>query len=261
MIGGEPFLAPLSSLAISQAVDVGCGTGVATLELSRRFPSAAVYGIDISSVPERVKNTAPPNVRWVVGNILELGQDGAPSDLATREVLQPGQLDYVFGRMLFLGISDWPRYFSVTSSAMRSGAVIEHHDLDWSFYRVGTSECLSDSWEWHKEVLIAAQQSGLSTTAGSGAAVEMEKCGLEVITKRVFEFSFVPSRKTPNSQAMGLYVQAKLVPHYPELLRKMLLPMGIDGERLEKLIEDCLRDIGSEEGIHQKYIVTIARKV
>lgn len=70
----------------------------------------------------------------------------------------------------------------------------------------------------------------------------------------------MPSSKTPNSQAIGRYVQAKLVPQYPELLRKMLGTRGIAGHELEILTKDCLRDIVSEESLYQKYTVTIARE-
>lgn len=87
----------------------------------------------------------------------------------------------------------------------------------------------------------------------------MRRAGLEVVRSQAFEFSFVPSRRAPRSQAMGHYARAKLVPQYPELLRK-LLASRVAPERLERLVRDCLRDIGSEEGVHQRYTVTIARK-
>ncbi|KAL8687025.1 MAG: hypothetical protein Q9218_006684 [Villophora microphyllina] len=53
---------------------------------------------------------------------------------------------------------------------------------------------------------------------------------------------------------MGRYVQAKLVPQYPELLRKMLGARGIAGKELERLTNDALDDISSEEGIHQNLV-------
>lgn len=83
---------------------------------------------------------------------------------------------------------------------------------------------------------------------------------MEIISVKTFEFSFVPSSKTPNSQAMGRYVQTKLVLVYPKLLRKMLGAQGITGEELEKLTKDSLHDIASEEGVRHKYTVTITRK-
>lgn len=77
---------------------------------------------------------------------------------------------------------------------------------------------------------------------------------------QTFEFSFVPTSKTPNSQAIGKYVQTKLIPQYPELLRKMLSSQGVEGDELTRLTTECLRDLASKEGIHQKYTVTIAKK-
>ncbi len=245
---------------MSKAVDVGCGTGVATVQIAGMFPYAKVYGLDISPVPEAAQQIAPANAAWAVGNVLDVDYSKPGVDVMSREIFTPGGLDYIFGRMLFLGINDWSRYFSTASHALKSGGIIEHQDLDWKFYRVGTSECLSDKWEWHRAVMSGAEQSSLSTYAGSDAAPTMRKAGLEIISVQTFEFSFVPSIKMPNSQAMGRYVQAKLVPHYPELLRKMLGAQGMAGEKLDKLTKDSLRDIASEEGVHQKYTVTIARK-
>lgn len=247
--------------SVLKAVDVGCGTGVATVQIAGMFPSATVYGLDISPVPEAGQKMALANAAWAVGNVLDVDYNDPSDNTMSREIFTPGGLDYIFGRMLFLGINDWSRYFSIASQALKSGGgIIEHQDLDWKFYRAGTSECLSDKWDWFQAVVAGAEKAGLSTYAGSGAAPIMEAAGLEIISVQTFEFSFVPSTKTPNSQAMGRYVQAKLVPQYPELLRKMLGAQGITGGELESLTKDCLRDIGSEEGVHQKYTITIAKK-
>lgn len=261
MIGGVPCLAPTHyEWNVAKAVDVGCGTGVATVQISSIFPSAKIYGLDLSPVSPAVQAMAPTNVAWVEGNVLDVDVHSPADDLMSREIFKPANLDYIFGRMLFLGINDWSRYFSTASFSLKSGAIIEHQDLDWKFYRVGTNECLSDQWEWHQAVIAGTEQAGLSTRAGSDAAVAMKAAGLKILSQQTFEFSFVPSSKTPNSQAMGKYVQAKLVPQYPELLRKMLGARGIAGAELERLTKECLHDISSEEGIHQKYTVTIARK-
>jgi SAM-dependent methyltransferase len=245
---------------ISKAVDMGCGTGVATIQMAKIFPSAKVYGIDLSPVPEAAQKLAPANTIWARGNILDADDSQYTDNALNREIFTPGGLDYLFGRMLFLGINDWAWYFTTASKSLRSGGIIEHQDLDWKFYRVGTSECLSDDWEWHRAVVAGAEHAGLSTCAGSGATRFMQDAGLEILSVRSFEFSFVPSSKTPNSQAMGRYVQAKLMPNYPELLRKMLGAKGIGVDELERLTNDCLRDLSSEPGVHQKYTVTIARK-
>lgn len=261
MIGGVSCLAPIQSMtSVSKAVDVGCGTGVATVQIAGMFPSATIYGLDISPVPAAVRKMAPANTTWAIGNVLDVDYNEPGDSVMSREIFTPGGLDYIFGRMLFLGIDNWRRYFSIASHALTSGGIIEHQDLDWNIYRVGTSECLSDKWGWHQAVLSGAEQAGLSTHAGSDAATMMKAAGLEIVSVQTFEYSTLPSCKTPNSQAVGRYVQAKLAPQYPELLRKMLGPQGITGHELEVFTKDCLRDIASEEGAHHKYTVTIAKK-
>ncbi|KAF5856935.1 hypothetical protein ETB97_006516 [Aspergillus alliaceus] len=225
MIGGAPFLAPIQSMTgISKAVDVGCGTGIATIQMAKVFPSVKVYGLDLSPVPEDVRKLAPANTSWAMGNILEVDHGQSTSNVMNREIFTPSELDYIFGKMLFLGINDWSRYFTTAAEALRPGGIIEHQDLDWKFYRFRTSECLSDGWEWHRAVVAGTEHAGLSTRAGSDAAKFMRDAGLEVLSIQTFEFSFVPSSKTPDSQAMG-------------------------------------RDLSSEPGVHQKYTVTIVRKL
>ena len=254
-------MAPVQSMKkVSKALDVGCGTGVATIQIAGIFPSAKVYGLDISPVPEIVQKQAPANTAWVVGNILDYDHEKPGDDVVGREFLNAGGFDYIFGRMLFLGINDWSQYFITAYRSLKSGGIIEHQDLDWAYYRVGTNERLSDGWEWYKAVTSGVERSGLSKRAGSDAAPLMEKAGLEVLSVQTFEFSFVPSSKVPDSQAMGRYVQAKLVPNLPELYRKVLEAQGVTSEESERFIKDGLCDIASEEGILQKYTGSIAMK-
>jgi hypothetical protein len=101
-------------------------------------------------------------------------------------------------------------------------------------------------------------KAGLSTWAGSDVATLMKAAGLEIVSVQTFEFTFVPTPKTP--QNVRTYAREKLVPQFPEMLRKMLGSDGIARDELERLMEQVGRDISSEEGVHQKYTVTVARK-
>ena len=258
MIGGVPFLAPMQSMKeMSKAVDIGCGTGAATVQIAAIFPSAKVYGLDISAVPEAVRKAAPANAAWAVGNVLDVDYNKAGDDVMSREIFAHGGLGYIFGRMLVPGINNWSRYFTTAYHSLQSGGILEHQDLNWRFYRVGTSQCLSSKWEWHQAMRSGMEKFGFSTRAGSDAASIMEAAGLEIISIQTFEYSYVPSSKTPNSQAMSRYVQAKLIPQYAELLRKLLGVQGITGEELERLTKESLRDIVSEDGLHQTILLQL----
>lgn len=175
MIGGAPFQAIFQYLQnVSKAADIGCGTGIATLQLASLFPNASIRGLDISPVPEATRAITPANITWSIGNILDPEFVRTASGTGGQSLQG---LDYVFGRMLFLDINNWPSYFCTALQWMKSGAIIEHQDLDWKFYRVGTSECLSDKWEWHRKVMNANVKSGLSNHAGSGAEQHMRDAG------------------------------------------------------------------------------------
>ncbi len=116
-------------VSIARAVDVGCGTGATTLQLAALLPSTTVYGLDISPVAESTQAAAPSNVMWAVGNVLHVDID-VDVDRSTRSIFIPGSLGYVFSRMLFLGINDWARYFSVAAMALAPDGIIECQDLD-----------------------------------------------------------------------------------------------------------------------------------
>ncbi|KAL8770385.1 MAG: hypothetical protein Q9203_004396 [Teloschistes exilis] len=183
MIGSAPFIAHVQHRwDVSKAVDVGCGTGVATIQIAAIFPTAKVYGLDLSPVPQAVQSMASSNVAWAEGNVLDAAFDRPGDDTMSREIFVPDNLDYIFGRMLFLGIDNWSSYFSTTYRSLKSSGMIEHQDWDWAFYRVGTDECLSDQWEWHQAILASATHLGISRSEGSGAEVAMKAAGFDVLS-------------------------------------------------------------------------------
>lgn len=115
MIGGAPFLAYNRHLTnASKAVDIGCGTGIATIQLAALLPSANVVGVDITPIPTPALAVTSPNLQWETGNILNVDME-KQTDSLSRGALVLNTIDYFFGRMLFLGINDWHKYFQVAS--------------------------------------------------------------------------------------------------------------------------------------------------
>ncbi|KAK1659695.1 S-adenosyl-L-methionine-dependent methyltransferase [Colletotrichum godetiae] len=245
ILGGKPFLFNLRLLPIqSKILDIGCGTAVATTRLARQCPSSWAYGIDLSAVPDHVKASAPTNVTFLKDNIMnDLSEQG----------LQEQSLDYVFGRMLFLAIDDWKEYFSRVHHFLKPGAIVEHQDCSWEYYRQGTQTKLSGNWSWHQAVLEESQAMGLDILVGDHAGDHMKAAGLE--------FSMVPSEKNIPSAAVGYYAQRTLLKAFPDLLRKILTKRDLySNEDVSKLTKKCLETSSVEEGIFVKYTVPIGRK-
>ncbi|KAL6703576.1 hypothetical protein ACN47E_009521 [Coniothyrium glycines] len=111
------FHAPLQKEKIQKTLDIGCGTGAVTNEMGLTFPTAKVYGIDLSPVPQ--VRPKLPNIEYVQGNVMEIKHDS----FAT------GSFDFIYSRLLVLGMSNWQGYVERCVSLLKPGGWIEMHDL------------------------------------------------------------------------------------------------------------------------------------
>jgi len=84
LIGQRYFFAPLINPL--KILDIGCGSGVVTLELGRRFPSATIIGVDQAPIAG-IHSRDLPNVQFIQGVFHDLVADGT---------LKPQDFDFVF---------------------------------------------------------------------------------------------------------------------------------------------------------------------
>jgi SAM-dependent methyltransferase len=86
------FLAPIGDNP-QKILDLGCGTGIWSIDIADMFPSAQVIGVDI----------APTQPEWVPSNCsFEL------DDMEQPWTWKKNSFDYIFSRDLILSIRDWP---------------------------------------------------------------------------------------------------------------------------------------------------------
>ncbi|KAI9496766.1 S-adenosyl-L-methionine-dependent methyltransferase [Zychaea mexicana] len=94
-------------------LDGGCGPGTWSLEMAENFPRSKFYGVDISGVfPSEIK---PANCDFQVHNVSQ------PLPFA------PSYFDYVFQRMLVLGImrEEWDTVLSNYMEVLKPGGWLE----------------------------------------------------------------------------------------------------------------------------------------
>jgi ubiquinone/menaquinone biosynthesis C-methylase UbiE len=113
------FTAPFLDKNITQVLDVGSGTGIWGHEMSRQFPHARVYGMDLEP-PQTVSISstiqAPPeNYHFLQGNVLK----GLP--------FPENLFDFTHQRMLCAAIPDknWPYVLYELLRVTRPGSWIE----------------------------------------------------------------------------------------------------------------------------------------
>ncbi|KAF2807749.1 uncharacterized protein BDZ99DRAFT_391357, partial [Mytilinidion resinicola] len=82
---------------------IGCGTGIMTHEIAYKYPEATVTGIDLSVVP--TIRPELPNIHYLQGDFNELFQAGRSNSETAQ--YQPEILDYIFSRLLVIGMPHW----------------------------------------------------------------------------------------------------------------------------------------------------------
>jgi ubiquinone/menaquinone biosynthesis C-methylase UbiE len=91
LIGKNRYLAPIEKP--QRILDLGCGTGIWSIEMAEKFPSAEVIGTDVAPTqPDWV----PPNCHFEVDDIERIW------------TWREDSFDFIFSRDLLLAIRDWP---------------------------------------------------------------------------------------------------------------------------------------------------------
>jgi trans-aconitate methyltransferase len=107
--------APLVSSGVHKALDIGCGTGTMTHEIASEFPNAEVYGLDLSPVPNIREKL--PNIEYIQANFNDVTSSEQPDDRFKKE-----SFDYIFSRLLVLGMADWQGYIDRCTALIKPGA-------------------------------------------------------------------------------------------------------------------------------------------
>ena len=239
--------APLNSP--SRIVDVGCGTGIQSCEFGVTFPSAQIYGVDLSPVPTRCK---PRNVDFVEGDIRQL--------VGTGECFSAGSTDYVFSRLLILGMTDWQGYLNDVASLLQSGgwAEMQEYDLDWYLH----GSLCSTSWSWLSAIRKQAAHKGWDYSCGSNIKTYMERAGLVDVQQTVYRVPMGPwlATETPETRRIGEHAAKEYGMLYHHGIPKILHGAGYEKEEIEAFQAESKQCLKGEEGKELHFFVTIGRK-
>ncbi|KAL9121437.1 MAG: hypothetical protein Q9187_002007 [Circinaria calcarea] len=234
----------------SYIIDIGCGTGTVTCYLGARFPSAQVYGVDLS--PVRACAPIPSNVSFIQGDFRRLLEHDAR--------FSPGSIDYIFHRLLVLGMTDWAGYISDVASLLRPGGWAEMQDYVIKVYRNGR-EC-STEWGWLNALNEVAGRKGIDLSCGSNIAKHMEQIGLVDITVREFwvPFGAWAADAHPETKKIGEHAAREYGLLYYYAIPKILEGMGYEEKVIKKFQESSLEDLSGEVGKEIVFYVTTGRK-
>ena len=271
LVSQQTITAPVQDPDI--ILDIGCGTGAITRDLSTLFPRAAhVYGVDFSPVPVLPSDEINhPNMTFVQTEALELLQGSDPR-------IPIGSADFVFNRALLYAITDWPTYVESVFHMLKPGSYAEMHDVEDNFWYGYPSEPMAptpvptavperrDKWRWLSLYRYGAAAQGLDLDAGPNIATYMRNAGFVDVKSTRYYMPFY--HEYPTHHVVGGNEHADLGVGDPDGMFYHAIPKmveGLDlGEERDKVIEEMksemLECVKEEHGKHNAFWVTTGRK-
>lgn len=192
-MNNKPFHAPLQNP--KKILDIGCGTGAMTSLLASLYPEAQVIGVDIAAVQEG-RHEQQSNLEYVQGDIRELVKSGVDPRF------QQGSFDFVFNRLLLLGMVDWPGYISSVVSLLRPEGWLEIQEPSMSLW-TAQGEKIQDSWEFWPAFKADMKAIGLDGEIGEKLADYFRETGkLEKVAES--RYPFLPDADPERPELDGL---------------------------------------------------------
>lgn len=249
LIGDKTFHAPVASP--SRILDIGCGSGIATLELAKRFPSAQVVGVDLAPVIEL--SYLPSNVLFMQGTFIDLVKDGK---------LQENDFDYVFQRMLVMGVVDWTKHISTAVRLLKPGGWLELQDLSWHVYDQN-GQLIDHRYSHILAIQKASLEKGLDPFCGEHLAKCIRNAGLRQISSEKFPFAWTYWSERPETELIAAHQQSAAHSEVRNALLEKLL--GSTGTYSQHAIEEFKQETAvsydqADEGVHFVYGVALGQK-
>ncbi|QGI87263.1 hypothetical protein CEK25_002219 [Fusarium fujikuroi] len=202
LIGKNRYLAPLEKP--QRILDLGCGTGIWSIEMAEEFPSAEVIGTDVAPTqPDWV----PPNCHFEV------------DDIEREWTWKEDSFDFVYARDLLLAIRDWPALIDQTYTG---GGWVEFQAI------VGVLGCDDDSIpedSYLRKFSTMMEQGsakfGASLTDPMRWKGWLEERGYQNVTERVFKLPFNPWPKDPRMKLLGAWEMENLLSGLEAMVTRM----------------------------------------
>ena len=234
--------------------------------MSEKLPNAECIGLDLSRVPELRAHGS--NVQFFQGNVTaQKPSEWLPNDSRTSKLPQDENLfDYVYSRLLILGMSDWPSFVQKEFSLLRPGGWAEIHDLSWDWCDA-TGNVVSDKWEWLRclNADLEGPEKRLDVHCGAKAAGWMRKAGF--VDVQVFPYRLASCGKTeesPELRAFGKFNAESVPPMLHHAIEKALTDGQTVGPEVRRKIEELRAEMKatlvSGTGLYAQFFVTIGRK-
>ncbi|KAK1988427.1 methyltransferase domain-containing protein [Colletotrichum cereale] len=240
LLGGNLYTAPLPPSDHQDAVgmrilDLGTGTGIWAIDMADDFPTAHIYGVDLSPIqPEWV----PTNCKFHV--------DDYEDEWTYRE---DERFDYIHGRALSGTSSNWARFYDRVMAGLKPGGWVEMQEYDaWIFSDDDSFDRAVWTKEWVTKLDEASKLYGKQINVAKHHKQWMIEAGFEDVQELVYRIPIGPWAKDSALKELGrcelAHMQMSVDSHTPALFTRVL---NFSQDQARVLMEGVKREFRSKD--------------
>ncbi|KAI4677850.1 hypothetical protein J4E81_010780 [Alternaria sp. BMP 2799] len=199
-LDGKLYRAPIPK-DVQNVLDVGCGTGIWSIEFADEHPSARVLGTDLSPIqPAQV----PPNCEFLI-------------DDCEQDWIFHDQFDYIHTRAMVAAIKDWDRFFAQAYANLKPGGYLECQDLAFPIRCMDPDVTAENSplIRWSEYFLDAAKKIGLDGTSPRHFTPQIRNAGFKSINYKNYKWPVGKWAKGARFKLLGRFVYEDLMDWLP----------------------------------------------
>ncbi|KAG9186337.1 hypothetical protein G6011_02893 [Alternaria panax] len=228
-LDGKLYRAPIPK-DVHNVLDVGCGTGIWSIEFADEHPSARVLGTDLSPIqPAQV----PPNCEFLI--------DDCEADWIFRD-----PFDFIHTRAMVAAIKNWDRFFEQAYTNLKPGGYLECQDIAFPIRCMDPGVTAKDSplIRWSELFLQAAKKIGLDGTAPRHFTPQLRNAGFNKINLKSYKWPVGKWAKGARFMLLGRFVYEDLMDWLPSSsLGLFTRVLKWSREEVEVFLSECRAEV------------------
>ncbi|KAF2205987.1 S-adenosyl-L-methionine-dependent methyltransferase [Delitschia confertaspora ATCC 74209] len=187
LLENKLYLAPVQNPM--KVLDLGCGTGIWTIDFADEHPAADVIGVDLSPIQPQF---APPNCKFEV------------DDVTSEWTYAPESFDFIHIRTLYGSIADWRALYQEIYDHLQPGGWLDQLELTIQFKSDDDSLKPDHVYsQWSDVFHEAGERFGKSFKAVHHLGKWMKEVGFEEVHEEWFKLPVGGWSSDPKMKEVG----------------------------------------------------------